>query len=161
MADQGGIGDGLHPGPGQAAAASAAHRTRAAALRLDGLCADPDRRWQTFDRELRQGGLKHLAYDPQRQTLGVRRPKNPRNEDALQDAFHGKLAAQGIAEVFHFVNARCAFLSALTPLPPRYARRIADEDSLTATIIARTTAQRSPGDTVLRVKPVKGHPERR
>lgn len=104
---------------------------------LDGLCADLEQRWQTFDRELRQGKLKHLAYDPQRKTLSARRPKSERNEEILQDAFYGKLAAQGIADVFHFVNARCGFLSALTPLQPRYAKRIADEDSLTATIIAR------------------------
>ena len=31
---------------------------------LDVLCADLDRRWRTFDRELRQGKLKHLDYDP-------------------------------------------------------------------------------------------------
>jgi TnpA family transposase len=104
---------------------------------LDDLCADLDRRWQTFERELRQRKLKHLAYDPERKTLSARRPKSERNEEAVQDAFYSKLAAQGIADVFHFVNARCGFLSALTPLQPRYAKRIADEDSLTATILAR------------------------
>jgi hypothetical protein len=62
---------------------------------LDSLCADLERRWQTFDRELRQGKLKHLAYDPQRKTLSARRPKSERNEEILQDAFYGKLAAQG------------------------------------------------------------------
>jgi hypothetical protein len=31
---------------------------------LDNLFAELDRLWQTFDRELRQGKLKHLAYDP-------------------------------------------------------------------------------------------------
>jgi TnpA family transposase len=102
---------------------------------LDGLCADLDRRWQTFDRDLRQGKLKHLAYDSQRKILSARRPKSDTNE--VQDAFYSKLAAQGIADIFYFVNARCGFLSALTPLQPRYAKKIADEDSLTATILAR------------------------
>ena len=36
-----------------------------------------------------------------------------------------------------FVNAQCGFLSALTPLQPRYAKKIADEDSLMAAIIAQ------------------------
>jgi hypothetical protein len=31
----------------------------------------------------------------------------------------------------------CRFLSALTPLQPRYAKKIADEDSLMAVIIAQ------------------------
>jgi TnpA family transposase len=104
---------------------------------LDALCADLDRRWQTFGRELRQGKLKHLDYDPPRKTLNWCRPKADRDEEALQDTCYSKLAAQGIADVVHFVNAQCGFLSALTPLQPRYAKKIADEDSLTATIIAR------------------------
>ena len=35
------------------------------------------------------------------------------------------------------MNQRCGFLSALTPLQPRYAKKIADEDSLMAVIIAQ------------------------
>lgn len=106
-------------------------------VELDALCAELDRRWQTFGRELRQDKLKHLDYDPQRKTLSLRRPKADRQEQALQDVFYGKLAAQGLADVCHFVNGQCGFLSALTPLQPRYAKKIADEDSLTAAIIAR------------------------
>ncbi len=106
-------------------------------VELDILCADLDRRWHTFGRELRQGKLKHLDYDPQRKTLNLRRPKADREDEDLRDAFYSKLAAQGIADVFHFVNTQCGFQSALTPLQPRYAKNIADEDSLTAAVIAR------------------------
>jgi TnpA family transposase len=35
------------------------------------------------------------------------------------------------------VNAHCSFLSALTPLQPRYAKKVADEDSLMAVIVAQ------------------------
>lgn len=66
---------------------------------LDALCADLDRRWQIFARELRQGKLKHLDYDPQHKTLSLRRPKADRKEKALQDGFYDKLSAQGIADV--------------------------------------------------------------
>jgi hypothetical protein len=35
------------------------------------------------------------------------------------------------------VNAQCQFLSTLTPLQPRYAKQVADSDSLKAVIIAQ------------------------
>ena len=41
-----------------------------------------------------------------------------------------------VADVFLFVNGQCQFLSALTPLQPRYAKKVADADSLMAVIIA-------------------------
>lgn len=104
--------------------------------RLDALCAELDQLWQAFDRELRQGKLKHLEYDPQRKALSWRKPKVD-HEEALQSGFYAKLPARGIADIFRFVNERCGFLSALTPLQPRYAKKIADEDSLMAVIIAR------------------------
>jgi TnpA family transposase len=104
---------------------------------LDAQCAELDRRWEVFDGELREGKLKHLDYDPQRKTLTWRRPKADPEEDTLRDGFYVKLPAQAIADVFRFVNERCGFLSALTPLQPRYAKKIADEDSLMAVIIAR------------------------
>jgi hypothetical protein len=45
--------------------------------------------------------------------------------------------ASDITDIFRFVNERCGFLSAMTPLQPRYAKKIADEDSLMAVIIAQ------------------------
>ena len=51
--------------------------------------------------------------------------------------FYAKLQAHDIADIFRFVNEQCQFLSALTPLQPRYAKKIADEDSLMAVIIAQ------------------------
>ena len=42
-----------------------------------------------------------------------------------------------MADVFRFVNGQCQFLSALTPLQPRYAKKVADADSLMAVIIAQ------------------------
>ena len=45
--------------------------------------------------------------------------------------------ASDITDIFRFVNEQCRFLSAMTPLQPRYAKKIADEDSLMAVIIAQ------------------------
>ena len=39
--------------------------------------------------------------------------------------------------MFRFVNEQCQFLRALTPLQPRYAKQVADADSLMAAIIAQ------------------------
>lgn len=58
-------------------------------------------------------------------------------EAAREAAFYATLPARSIADIFRFVNERCHFLSALTPLQPRYAKKIADEDSLMAAIIAQ------------------------
>ena len=103
---------------------------------LDGLCADLHRLWLIFDRDLRQGKLKHLEYDPGRKTLSWRTPKVDK-EEALQAAFYARLPARGIADIFRFVDERCRFLAALTPLQPRYAKRITDDDSLTAVILGQ------------------------
>ena len=65
-------------------------------------------------RELRQGKLKHLDYDPQHQTLKWRKPKADQEEDVLQHSFYDKLSAQGIsAPIPHSV--RCGSLSDLRP----------------------------------------------
>src|SRR3954463_2412838 len=103
---------------------------------LDSLCADLHQLWLIFNRDLRQGKLKHLEYDPGRKTLSWRTPKVDK-EEALQAAFYARLPARGIADIFRFVDERCRFLAALTPLQPRYAKRITDDDSLTAVILGQ------------------------
>jgi len=103
---------------------------------IDALYAELGQQWKLFDRELRQGKLKHLEYDAIRKHLTWRKSKVNKDE-ALKVAFYAKLQAHDIADIFRFVNKQCHFLSALTPLQPRYAKKIADEDSLMAVIIAQ------------------------
>jgi TnpA family transposase len=103
---------------------------------LDALFVELDAQWRAFDAELRSGKLKHLEFDPDKQTLIWHRPKADKDKQ-LQQGFYGKLQARDVADVFRFVNERCHFLSAMTPLQPRYAKKIADEDSLMAVIIAQ------------------------
>ena len=107
-----------------------------AAATIDALCDELDRLWRTFDDDLRSGKLKHLEFDPSHNTLSWRKPRIDKDE-ALQSGFYAKLPARGVPDVFRFVNERCGFLSALTPLQPRYAKKIADEDSLMAVIVAQ------------------------
>lgn len=103
---------------------------------LDAKFAELDKQWRAFDRELRQGKLKHLDYDPVRKTLVWHCPKADQ-DDVLQRDFYAKLQARDIADIFRFVNDRSHFLPTLTPLQPRYAKKIADDDSLMAVIIAQ------------------------
>ena len=105
-------------------------------VQLDTLCAELSNLWKMFDRELRQGKLKHLEYDSAAKTMSWHKPKAD-NETALQSGFYAKLPARDISDIFRFVNERCNFLSALTPLQPRYAKKVADKDSLMAVIIAQ------------------------
>lgn len=103
---------------------------------LDALFAELYTQWRAFDDELRSGKLKHLEFDKEKKTLIWHRPKANKDK-LLQQEFYGKLQARDIADIFRFVNERCHFLSVMTPLQPRYAKKIADEDSLMAVIIAQ------------------------
>jgi TnpA family transposase len=104
---------------------------------IDALYAELSQQWKLFDRELRQGKLTHLEYDAARKHLTWRKKPKVSKDEALKVGFYAKLQAHGIADIFRFVNEQCQFLSALTPLQPRYAKKVADEDSLMAVIIAQ------------------------
>ncbi|EIQ3035478.1 Tn3 family transposase [Salmonella enterica] len=51
--------------------------------------------------------------------------------------FYSQLPLCELADIFHFDNQRCQFLSALTPLQPLYMKAGADADSLMAVIMAQ------------------------
>jgi hypothetical protein len=104
---------------------------------IDALFNELHELWQTFERQLRQGKLKHLDYDAQHSKLTWRQPRAEK-EGAQQDSFYAKLPSRDIADIFRFVNERCDFLRTMTPLQPRYATKIAaDTDSLMAVIVAQ------------------------
>jgi TnpA family transposase len=103
---------------------------------LDRLSIELRKQWLAFNRELRQGKLKHLDYDAETKKLTWRKPKADKNA-AREEAFYEQLSYCDVSDVFRFVNAQCQFLSALTPLQPRYAKQVADPDSLMAVILAQ------------------------
>jgi TnpA family transposase len=105
-------------------------------IQLDTLATELREQWLAFNRELKQGKLPHLEYDKNTQILAWRRPKAEKHK-ANEQAFYEKLPFCAVADVFRFVNSQCQFLSALTPLQPRYAKKVADTDSLMAVIIAQ------------------------
>ena len=103
---------------------------------LDALGAELHTQWLAFNRELKQGKLTHLEYNKDTQKLTWRKPKGE-NPKAREKVFYEQLPFCDVADVFRFVNAQCQFLSVLTPLQPRYAKKVADADSLMAVIIAQ------------------------
>ncbi|MCC8471600.1 Tn3 family transposase [Xanthomonas phaseoli] len=103
---------------------------------LIALTAELRTQWLAFNRELKQGKLKHLDYGKATQTLTWRKPKSE-NHKAHEQALYEQLPFCDVADVFRYVNGQCQFLSALTPLQPRYAKKVADADSLMAVIIAQ------------------------
>jgi hypothetical protein len=103
---------------------------------LTALKAELHDQWLAFDRELRDGKLTHLDYDEDTGALTCRRPK-AENDGDQQEAFYAQLTYCDIADVLRFVNRECRFLAALKPLQPRYAKQVADEDSLTAVLVAQ------------------------
>jgi TnpA family transposase len=105
---------------------------------LDALTTELHGQWLAFNRELRQGKLTHLDYDSKTRTLTWRRPKADPDAE-YQDRFYEQVSFCDVADVFRFANEQCQFLSALTPLQPRYAKQVADADSLMAVVIAQAT----------------------
>jgi len=103
---------------------------------LKALAAELREQWLALDRELRQGKLKHFDYDGKTGTLTWRRPKAD-NDAASQDSFYEQVSFCDVADVVRFTNEECQFLSALTPLQPRYVKQAADADSVMAVIIAQ------------------------
>ena len=103
---------------------------------LDALTTELHEQWLAFNRELRQGKLTHLDYDSKTRTLTWHRPKAAPDAE-YQDRFYEQVSFCDVADVFRFANEQCQFLSALTPLQPRYAKQVADADSLMAVVIAQ------------------------
>ena len=94
------------------------------------------RQWRSFNSELRRGKLPHLAFDPVRKRVVWNRPKAQDSADQC-DGFYGRLPLTDVADVLRYVNAQCQFLSALTPLQPRYVKQDAEIGNLLAVIMAQ------------------------
>ncbi|QRX80824.1 Tn3 family transposase [Glaciimonas sp. PAMC28666] len=103
--------------------------------RLEALAEELRKQWHIFNSELRRGKLPHLEFDSARQRLVWHKPKAEDSPDA-PDCFYGRLPLTDIADVLRFVGGQCQFLSALTPLQPRYVKHGAEANSLLAVITA-------------------------
>jgi TnpA family transposase len=105
-------------------------------IQIKALSEELREQWLALERELRQGKLKHFDYDGKTGALSWRRPKAD-NDAAHQDSFYEQISFCDVADVVRFANEQCQFLSALTPLQPRYVKQTVDADSVMAVIIAQ------------------------
>ena len=103
---------------------------------LKALSSELHRQWKAFNRELKQGKLKHLEYDKDTQKLTWHKSVISRHK-AQEKRFYEQLEFCDVTDVFRFVNEQCRFLPAMKPLQPRYAKKEADADSLMAVIVAQ------------------------
>jgi TnpA family transposase len=103
---------------------------------LDERIAELSTEWIRFNSDFIQGKLKHLYYDEKTQTLHLKKSRTDGDEE-MQYRFYEQLPLCDITDVLRFVNERCRYLSVFTHIQPRYAKLLADENSLIAAIIAQ------------------------
>ncbi|MCP9270254.1 Tn3 family transposase [Xenorhabdus sp. XENO-1] len=103
---------------------------------LETLTKELHLQWIAFNRELKQGKLPHLEFDKATQKLSGHKIESTEKSDSGQE-FYTQLPFSELTDVFRFVNQQCQFLSAMTPIQPRYAKKEADADSLMAVIVAQ------------------------
>lgn len=89
---------------------------------LDNLSDELHQQWMDFSRELQEGKLPYLDYDKRTGTLSWRRHREEYANGKEQD-FYARLPMRNIADILHFVDAECGFLSCMTPLQPRYVKK--------------------------------------
>ena len=103
---------------------------------LDDLFRELGQLWESFNKKLHKGELKHLRYDKKNQTLHLQKIKVDKDEQ-IKHHFFKQLPFCDIVDVLKFVNKDSGFLADLTHIQPRYAKQIAREDCLIATIMAQ------------------------
>jgi TnpA family transposase len=93
--------------------------------------------WFRFNKSLKQEKFAHLKYDSTKQKLCRNKLKANKN-DKVQDKFFKQIPFCNISDILKLVNDECNFLSAFTPLQPRYAKEeVGIKEKLIATILAQ------------------------
>jgi TnpA family transposase len=93
--------------------------------------------WRLFNKTLKQDNLDHLKYDAKKKKLFGYKTRANQNEK-LQSKFFKQVPICEISNILNFVNDDCNFLSAFTPLQPRYSKQEEyNKNKLIATILAQ------------------------
>ncbi|MCC2645517.1 MAG: Tn3 family transposase, partial [Burkholderiales bacterium] len=103
---------------------------------LDKLTTELEDLWYIFNKKLKKAEFKHLEYDKDNQEILVKKPPEDSTEE-IQEQFYNQVSPSNIINVFQFVNEKCKFLKALTPLQSRYAKKIPNDNELFAVIMAQ------------------------
>ncbi len=111
--------------------------TKPIAEQINDLYTELKTNWTLFDEMLKRNDSEHIQYDEKFKTLTFHKPKLEQKEEDLQDSFYQKLSMVDNIDVLRFVNEKCGFLSAFSPLQSHYVKQKADEDLLLAVIISQ------------------------
>lgn len=103
---------------------------------LSALSQELKKQWEQFNEMIKQNNHKHIQYDNKSKTISFHRPKIEQEEDS-QERFYEKLQMVDNIDVLRFVNEKCRFLLAFTPMQPRYVKQPADDDGLLAVITSQ------------------------
>lgn len=103
---------------------------------LDNLCTELNRLWRTFNRKLKKGQFPHLAYDKKTTTLNIRKIRGMIS-DQPQHQIYYKLPACDITDLLTFVEEKCAFLKAFTPLQSYSAKKTPEKGDIFACLLAQ------------------------
>jgi TnpA family transposase len=94
--------------------------------------------WIEFNNKLKQGQIKHLKYNSVTKKLLWVKPRVISEENTPETKIlYDKLPIMDIADILQFVHEKTGFLSAFTPLQPRYSKKDLDIDNLIAVIISQ------------------------
>ena len=109
-------------------------------LQLDLLFKELDTLLVEFNNGLKQDTLKHLKYNHTKKEVLWVKPRTINEEETPEkQTFYDKLPVCDLSDVLRFVNDQCHFLSAFTPLQPRYNKQKADFNNLIAVMISQAT----------------------
>lgn len=105
---------------------------------LDLLFKELDSLWRQFNYKLKKGTLKQFKYDQSKKEIIWVKPKfKKEKEDQENQTFYAKLPLSNISDVLRFTDKHCGFLSAFTPLQPRYKKQKLDDDNLIAVVLSQ------------------------
>jgi TnpA family transposase len=92
--------------------------------------------WKKFDKRLKIGDLKHIKYNFDKKEIMWVKPKEIK-EETQNSVLYSKLPMRDLSDVLRFVNNKINFMSAFSPLQPRYLKQEFDVEHLIATLMAQ------------------------
>jgi TnpA family transposase len=93
----------------------------------------------SLNQSLKDNSNPVIVYNAEDKTFHWKKPDTDVLNKAFQNRFYEMVPIRDITDILHFVNKECQFLSAFTPLQPRYSKKSADEVGLLAVITALAT----------------------
>ena len=96
--------------------------------------------WSSFNKKLKKGELQYIHYDSQKKEFIWSKPKiKTIPQKDKKSNLYNHIPVNSMSDVLRFVAEKTGFLSAFSPLQPRYIKRKLEEDNLIAVLTAQAT----------------------